>query len=173
MDVPYHFFDDGKKLTDYDASEWIFRKPQLIDVPSEDGYLVTYNDVSSKINKETDLLLIRTGYEKFRREPKYYQENPGLSADLAKGLRENYQNICALGVDIISITSIKHRVDGRNAHREFLSSHFDSKPIVLIEDMLLQNFINDISQVIILPLLIQDADGAPCTVIGKVFKESI
>ncbi len=166
VDVPYHFLDDGKKLTDYDASYWIFNEPQLIDVPSENGYLVTYNDISGKINDETDLLLIRTGYEKFRSNPGYWQNNPGLSADLAKGLRTNYQNIRALGVDVISITSRLHREEGRRAHREFLGCQFESEPIVLIEDMSLLNYTYYINQVIISPLMIKNADGAPCTIIA-------
>ncbi len=166
VDVPYHFLEDGKKLTDYDASYWIFNKPQLIDVPGEDGYLVTYDDISGKLNDETDLLLIRTGYETFRSNPKYWQSNPGLSADLAEGLRTNYQNIRALGVDVISITSRLHREEGRKAHREFLSGNYASEPTVLIEDMSLLNLTYGISQVIVLPLMIAGADGAPCTIIA-------
>ena len=166
VDVPYHFLDDGKKLTDYDASYWIFNEPQLIDVPGENGYLVSYNDISGKINEETDLLLIRTGYEEFRSNPEYWQKSPGLSADLAKGLRTNYQNIRALGVDVISITSRLHREEGRKAHREFLGDHYASEPFVLIEDMSLSNFTDNISQVIVLPLMIAGADGAPCTIIA-------
>ena len=166
IDVPYHFFEDGKKLTDYDASFWIFNEPHLIDVPGENGYLVNYNDISGKINEETDLLLIRTGYEKFRSNPEYWQNNPGLSADLAKGLRTNYQNIRALGVDVISITSRLHREEGRKAHREFLGGHYASEPFVLIEDMSLSNLTDYISQVIVLPLMIAGTDGAPCTIIA-------
>ena len=168
LDVPYHFFDDGKKLTDYDdASFWIFAHPICIDIPAEDGYMVTYKDVKEKIKKENDLLLIRTGYEKFRNDRKYWQKNPGLSSDLAKGLRTNYPNIRALGVDVISITSLLHREEGRKAHKEFLGSHYDnSDPIVLIEDMSLIKYNNFINQVIITPLMIEDSDGAPCTVIA-------
>jgi kynurenine formamidase len=172
VDVPYHFIDDGQKLTSYDASFWIFNHPVCIDVLAEEGYLISYNDVVGKINKKTDLLLIRTGYETFRSEPKYWQNNPGLSSNLAKGLRTNYPNIRALGVDVISISSRLHRQKGRKAHREFLGSHYGSEPIVLIEDMSLINYRSEISRVIVLPLMILGADGAPCTVIGKVIEKN-
>lgn len=162
VDVPYHFFDDGKKLTDYAASFWIFTHPVCIDVPGEDGYLVSYKDVTGKINKETDLLLIRTGYEKYRSEPKYYQKNPGLSADLAKGLRANYPNIRAMGVDVISITSRLHRDEGREAHLAFLNPK-EGHPILLIEDMKL-DINSPFKKVLVAPLLIENADGVPCTV---------
>ena len=166
VDVPYHFFTNGKKLTDYDASQWIFNKPKLIDVPCEDGYLVTYNDISEKINNDTDLLLIRTGYEKFRHKPKYWQKNPGLCVDLAKQLRLKHPNVRAIGMDIISLTSRLHREEGRKAHREFLGDHYPSSPIVLIEDMSLINYKDIITNVLIAPLIVNDADGAPCTVIA-------
>ncbi len=166
VDVPYHFFKNGKKLTDYNVSFWIFDRPQLIDVSCEDGYLVAYSDISSIIRDETDLLLIRTGYEKYRFEPEYWQKNPGLSANLAINLRLNHSNIRAVGVDVISATSRLNREEGRKTHREFLGSQYDSAPIVLIEDMSLVNYPNNISTVVVVPLMIAHADGAPCTIIG-------
>ena len=167
IDVPYHFFEDGKKMTEYDASFWIFNDPICIDVPGEDGYLVKYEDVANSIKAETDLLLIRTGYEKHRYKKIYWQKNPGLSVDLATKLRTNHQNIRAVGIDVIAISSRLHREEGRKAHRELLGGHYDSQPIVLVEDMSLINFTTDISQVMIFPLLIKDADGAPCTAIAQ------
>ena len=166
VDVPYHFFEDGKKLTDYDASFWTFNHPVCVDVCGDDGYLVKYDDVVDSINLDTDLLLIRTGYEKYRDENIYWQKNPGLSVDLAKELRLKHPNVRAVGMDIISTTSRLHRKEGREAHREFLGSHYSSDPILLIEDMALKQYSNDDAQIIVLPLLIVSADGAPCTVIA-------
>ena len=166
VDVPYHFFENGKKLTDYDASYWIFYKPILVDVPGDDGYLVRYDDVRESINKDTDLLLIRTGYEKHRGVKKYWQKNPGLSVDMARNLRLKHPSIRAVGMDIISTTSRLHRKEGREAHREFLGSHYSSDPILLIEDMALKQYSNDDAQIIVLPLLIVSADGAPCTIVA-------
>ena len=166
VDVPYHFINNGKKLTDYSASFWIFNKPQCIDVSVDDGDLVTYADIANKIKIGTDLLLIRTGFEIYRSTPSYWQKNSGLSADLAKGLRSNHSSIRALGVDVISITSRLHRNEGREAHREFLGDNHQSDPIILIEDMSLSKYKNKISKIVILPLMIAGADGAPCTVIA-------
>lgn len=166
LDVPYHFFDNGKKLTEYDSSFWIFNHPICVDVPSKDGYLVKYNDVANAIDKQTDLLLIRTGYEIYRNKKKYWQKNPGLSVNLATELRLNHPNIRAVGIDTISITSRLHRKEGRKAHKEFLGDAFDSSPIILIEDMSLKRYTKIISQVIVAPLRINDADGAPSTIIA-------
>ena len=164
VDVPYHFFDDGKTLTDYPPSFWIFNEPQLIDVPSTDGYLVAHDDILNKLKDKTDLLLISTGYEKYRDEARYWQKNPGLSKNLAQKIRTNFPQIRAIGLDTISITSRLHREEGREVHSEFLGSHYEFEPIVIIEDMSLLNYTDNINQVIISPLMIENADGAPCTI---------
>ncbi len=154
-------------MTYYDPYCWIFNHPLCVDAPGEDGYLIKYKDVANSIKLETDLLLLRTGYEKFRMETKYWKKNPGLSPNLAMELRTNHSNIRAVGVDVISITSRMHKDEGRKAHREFLGNQYDSNPIVLIEDMSLINFMTDISQVTVLPLMISNADGSPCTIIAQ------
>ena len=166
VDVPYHFFNDGKKLTDYNASFWIFNHPVCVDVHGDDGSLVTYDKVVNQLNEETNLLLIRTGFEEFRGESRYWQKNPGLSVELAKELRSNHPSIRAVGVDVISITSRLRREEGRKAHQEFLGNCYESDPIILIEDMALKNYCNNISSVIALPLVIESSDGAPCTVLA-------
>ena len=46
LDVPYHFFEDGKKLTDYKSSFWFFNNPICADVSAEDGFMISYNDTN-------------------------------------------------------------------------------------------------------------------------------
>lgn len=167
LDVPFHFFDDGKKLIEYDPSFWFFKNPLCIDIPCDDGDLIQYKDVKNDLKDDTDLLLIRTGYEKFRTNRKYWERNPGLSANLGEGIRSKHKNIRAVGVDLISITSRLHRIEGRKAHRVFLGENYSSDPIVLIEDMSLLSYNSKFSEVVVLPLLIDNADGAPCTIIAK------
>ncbi len=65
----------------------------------------------------------------------------------------------AVGFDCISISSPKHRIEGREAHCEFLK-----RGIILIEDMKLGVLKKSPDRVIVSPLLIEDADGAPATV---------
>ena len=72
---------------EYPAEFWNFDNTQLIDVPGEDGYLVT---------PLTDILLIKTGYELFRNESLYWQYTPGLTPKLAVWLREKHPDIRAL-----------------------------------------------------------------------------
>ena len=166
LDVPKHFFNDGKTLSDYPASFWFFQKPQLIDVSYDDGQLIIPLEIVPNLNNDTDILLIRTGYEKYRQNTRYWAKNPGISAEMASILRLDFPSVRAVGMDFISVTSRLHREEGRKAHSKFLGDEYKSDPIVLIEDMSLINYTDDINRIIVCPLMIQDADGAPCVVFG-------
>ena len=166
IDVPKHFFNEGKSLSDYPATFWYFQKPQLIDVSCKDGQLILPVDIIPTLNGETDIVLFRSGYEKYRQNTRYWSKNPGISVELAMALRSNFPSLRAVGMDFISVTSRLHREEGKKTHREFLGNNYQSEPIVLIEDMSLKDYTEDINEIIVSPLMGQDADGAPCTIIA-------
>ena len=166
VDIPKHFFDSGSSLTDYPPDFWVFDNPMLVDVPGDDGYLISPKDVEGKITPETDILLLRTGYEKYRGDSRYWEHNPGLHPELGTWLRKGFPNMRILGMDIISITSRHHREEGRAAHRTLLDPDKPGKPLVAIEDMALSQVCGQLNSVIIVPLRVSKANGGPCTVIG-------
>lgn len=167
VDVPKHFFEQGKTITDYTPKEWIFTNVQVIDIPCRGSRLINADDMSNKINSKTDLLLIRTGYEQYRNVDKYWYDNPGLSADLGFWLREKFNSIRAIGFDFISLSSWKHREEGKKAHRAFLNPQGVGDPILIIEDMKLSNCNGKINKIIIAPLFIKNSNGAPVTVFAE------
>ena len=67
-------------------------------------------------------------------------------------------------MDLISVSSYSNRSEGRKAHQAFLKPEIGN-PILLVEDMKL-NIKGPFSKVIVAPLLIDKADGAPCTVLA-------
>ena len=107
------------------------------------------------------MLLIKTGFEKYRAEEIYWQNSPGLHPKLAYWLKEKSPSLKAIGIDFISISNLNNRALGRQAHIAFLS-----KNILLIEDMKLSCVNSNLKTVIVLPLRVEGADGAPCTAIG-------
>lgn len=109
VDAPLHFFDSGPSLTDYPPEFWLFENPLLVDVPGNDGYLIGPKDVEGAITPKTDLLLLRTGYEKFRRDSQYWEYNPGLDPELGTWLRKHFPNVRVVGMDVISVTSRHQR----------------------------------------------------------------
>lgn len=166
VDAPRHFFDSGPSLTDYPPEFWIFENPLLVDVPVEDGYLIGPMDVEKAISNETDILLLRTGYEKYRGTDRYWEHNPGLSPELAAWLRKNFPTLRMVGMDLISVTSRHHRITGRAAHRAFLDPGLPGNSVLLIEDMALKHVNVSLKRLIIAPLRVNQVDSGSCTVFG-------
>lgn len=166
VDAPRHFFDDGKDVTDYPPEEWMFHHPLLLDLKVDVGELVSVAHVEplcAEPRADTDLVLLRTGMERFRSEETYWRESPGFSADLAPWLLDRFPLLGAIGLDTLSISSLRYREEGRLVHRAFLG-----RDVRIFEDLALGAIFPGASleSVIALPLRISDGDGAPCSVIA-------
>lgn len=166
IDLPLHFDDKGKKLNEFSANEWIFRRPFLIEISCEEDVIINPDPLFESIPLDCDFLIIKTGFQKHRKEQKYWRNNPGLSPDLAIWLRKNRPQLRALGFDFISITSYSNRPLGRQAHKEFLNSEMTGQPLRVIEDMKLDGLTQAPNLVFVAPILVDSADGAPVTVIA-------
>ncbi len=169
IDFPKHFDNKGNRLSDYDVNFWICDHPVFIDVSTvSKGYILTPEDLGlDLVDRETDLLLIKTGFSKYRKSKDYWQYNPGFSPEIADFLRTELSNVKMIGFDSISLSSYTNRTLGREAHRSFLKN---KKPILIIEDMDLTKLKagTDLIEVIVSPLMIKDADGSPCSVLAKI-----
>lgn len=168
IDVPYHFDINGAKVTEISLSDWIFNIVQLIDVPCYGARLIDINDIEGiSMDPNIEMLLIRTNYEKYRQEDKYWNDNPGLSPELANYLRENFPKLRCIGFDFISITSWKFRKIGGISHKAFLAPEDNAKPILAIEDMSLKNLNGKIDWVIVSPIFVENENGAPVTIFAN------
>jgi arylformamidase len=157
IDFPYHFSDDGKKCGDYPASFWVFNKI---------GYLkCAINEIEKDIERlssDIEILIVRTGFGKKRGFTEYWSSQPVIPSSLACIIKKKFPNIRVFGFDLISLTSKLDRIEGKNAHIEFLLKN----EILILEDMYLENLETTPSTIIIAPLQIYDADGVPCNVIS-------
>jgi arylformamidase len=167
IDFPYHFNPEGKTINDYPADFWQFDLVELIDLSGkvDDGQIIGPELFPKPINCETGLILIKTGYEKYRGTNRYTLTPPGLSANLVPCFREKYPKLRCVGMDLISVSSYSNRNEGHKAHHAFLNPE-EGEPILLIEDMKLDVF-DLISKVIVAPLRIEKADGVPVTVFAE------
>ena len=166
IDFPAHFSLSGKTLSDYSAAFWIFDRVQIVDISGgvSDTKIIDSSLFPELTDKNVELLLIKTGYGKYRGTDRYSLTPPGLSSELAPFLRMNLPDLRCIGMDLISISSFSNRVEGRKAHKAFLNPEI-GEPILLIEDMKLDSG-GPFRKVIVAPLSIENADGAPCTVFG-------
>lgn len=171
IDAPKHFFDNGKTIDQYLASFWIFSSVRLVDIPLVAGEFVKVEHLEGRLDNETDCLLIRTGFEKWRGERIYWERNPGVSAEVGSWLKNNYPKVRILGIDTISVSSWVNRPIGREAHRALLSG---ADEILLIEDMRLSELESSscINEIVVAPMLVSNGDGAPCTIIARINDEN-
>ena len=168
VDVPFHFNENGKKVGDYSVDNWVFTEVELIDIPCTEGILIGENEIEQfELNPKMEILLIRTGFEENRGTDNYWNDNPGLSYDLAPYLRRKFPALRCVGFDFISLTSWKYRKEGRESHKIFLAPQANENPILAIEDMSLKNVIAKINWLVVAPIIVEDGNGAPVTVIAS------
>ena len=171
IDLPRHFVKDGKTVTDYPPDFWIFKNPVVVDVsPIDPGKIVNQADIDfDAISPDVDLLLIKTGFGRYRSDDIYWTKNPGFSDQLPEILRTRFRLLRAVGVDSISISSFVQRDIGRKAHKAFLKGE---TPLLIIEDLDLNRVGENsgLTQVIVAPLLVEGAEGSPCSVFAEIIE---
>ena len=163
IDVPYHFSDSGQTITDFKPETWFFKRPCLVEYPARPDELIDAGEWLAGVPDDTDLLIIRTGFEEFRDKEQYWKHNPGLAPGFAAWLRQHRPFVRCVGFDFISLTAFQHREVGRESHRQFLCT---KTPILIIEDMALKKYHSGIKTLIVSPLMVAGADGAPVTIFG-------
>jgi len=165
VDFPRHFADTGKSINDYPPSFWKFTNIYIFTYPANCNEILSDQQIDPRqIPINTDFLIINTRFGKERNTDKYWNNNPGLSPELATALKKKCPGMKAIGIDAISVSGYQNRKLGRIAHKEFLINN----DILLIEDMKLDNIEDKtITSVIALPLLIDNTDGAPITIIAE------
>lgn len=166
VDAPRHFISDGRTINSFSASEWIFYNPCIINIDIPPGTLIEQEHIINyNISEQADFIIFKTGFENFREEGIFWQQSPGLAPELAEFLLLKCPHLRAVGMDFISISSLKHRKKGRMAHREFLQ-----REILIFEDMRLSELQThvQIQKVIALPLRFQEGDGAPVSIVGVI-----
>lgn len=158
IDFPFHFSNSGKKSNDYPASFWIFEKIGFLDCSID-----SVEDQIDSLPQDIELLILKTGFGAKRVEQDYWASQPVIPAQFAWLFRSKFPSLRVFGFDMISLTSKLNKEEGRNAHLAFLLEH----NILVLEDMNLEFLRNTPQRVIIAPLLIENADGTPCTVIAS------
>ena len=170
IDMPYHFYENGQTIVDFDASFWIFDNVLFIDVQPRN--LVIENELLSRLDDIEDIgydiLIVKTGICDLRDKDIFWSQNYGFGPKIYNYLSNRFPNIRVFGFDSISVSSFSNRALGRESHKAFLNSN---KPILLLEDMDLRSVgeYTKFKEIIISPLRVAKCDGLPCTVLGKFY----
>jgi kynurenine formamidase len=168
VDAPWHFVASGLRICDFRLEEFVFEHPLCIDVALSDGQLLEPDHFRphAKRISTADLLLVRTGYSRIRRQApeRYTLQSPGMSTAGASFLAEQFPGLRALGLDTISLASMQHLEEGLEAHRILFRG--TGRRFLVVEDMNLDFDLARLRQVIALPLFIEGVDSSLCTVMG-------
>jgi len=171
IDFPFHFYENGRKSSDFKTPFFINKKIGFIELETicEPGEVISVNHIkkqSGLLENDIEVLLLKTGFQKYRNDIAYWSKNPGYDKSLFVFFRMKFPNLKFFGFDTISLTSVLNRNVGKEAHLSFLNI---LDPILVIEDMdlsiLNSNLILD--ELIIAPILIANSDGAPVNCILK------
>jgi len=159
LDCPAHFCLEGACVDRFDAQTFVCENVGFISCEIE-----AIEQMISKLDSGIEALIVRTGFEAYRGQERYTQEQPIIEPSLAKILRHAFPNLRFFGFDLISVSSMLNRPLGREAHRAFLCD----ADIMLIEDMALAHLEEEveIARLVIAPLRVEEGDGVPCTIIG-------
>jgi len=170
-DAPNHYVSGAKTISELHLNRFIYEAPLLLDIPKDSCEKVTPADLipyEEQISR-CDLLMIRTGFSKYRSKnpPIYEEQGPGISSECAEYLITNFKNISALAVDFVSLASFSDQEDGNKAHQILLGMYSDHF-ICGIEDVDMENVnSNNLMRVFAFPLFIKGIDSAPVTVIAQ------
>jgi kynurenine formamidase len=173
FDAPLHFNPKGIPMHELPIDYFAYKGEHVLlaDVPKAPKEVVTKEDIRpyEKELKNAKLLLIRTGFEKYKySQPKIYEnEGPCLHPDLSRYLVENFENLLCVGMDFLSIGSPCNDL-GKDGHQWLLGYH-TKKFVTAIEDMPLSPLGNKkIKTVTLGPLRIVGADSAQVSVIAEI-----
>lgn len=179
IDAPYHFNEAGKRITDLDINELVFTYPVVLDIPKVDGELITAADLQEQhaAIAQADLLLICTGWAASYRasDPERYgRKAPGFAASAGRFLLDECPQLRALAMDIPSAASPENphaNEEGLEFHRIVLGTYGNphDRYILLIEDARLEPDLttSQLSRIIVAPLWLEEADGAPVTILAE------
>lgn len=161
MDFPFHFDPKGKTLNDYEDNFFYFKNVLFETIEKKDSELISSQDLQKiKPDPNCEILIIKSGWSANRDQERYMLTPPGVHENCAAYLRKHFPKLRVLGFDFISLSSFTNRTMGRQAHKAFLSH---PQAICILEDMDLSS-VKVINNLLISPLMIDQADGSPVTV---------
>jgi len=171
IDTGWHVIPDGKKINDFNISDFVFDKPTLIECRKENLEKINREDLEphAEALKNCDLLFVYTGFSKYRSpDPKrYVLQSPAFSVEGAQYIVDNFNNIRCIGMDFMGAENIPEgRKTGWPVHKVLLGNN---RNFFHIEDMNLASVVGKkIKRVYVAPLRMVDLEASPVTVIAEV-----
>jgi len=147
IDAPFHMLENGKKLTDFPIETFI---GDAIVIEIKNGIEPNLDDV-----KAGDIVFFLTGQTKKAYSDNFFKDNLVIT-------KETAQKLINKKVKIVGIDSFSPDNEPFEVHKMFFKDE-----ILIVENLVnLEKLNGKRFKCYIFPLKIQDADGAPCRVVG-------
>lgn len=156
IDAPAHFFPEGQTLPDFPVNRFFGRAVCLDKTEPLAGAIGLTNKESTLIDRlAPDWILIRSGFDRYWTDKRYFKEHPVLSDKLVMALLET--DVLGIGVDFPSIDAADAGKAGFPVHRLWLAGGR-----LVVENLcnLAQVPVNQAFDFCALPLKM-DTEGAP------------
>ncbi|MGL5416100.1 MAG: cyclase family protein [Clostridium sp.] len=156
IDMPRHIFDDGKSLDDFSVDKFI-GKAYILDFRNEKE--ISKKAIIKKVKniEEYRYLIFKTGAEKIWGKREYLNNYITFSKDAIDFLG-SLEELYGIGIDAISIDEVEN--EELKNHKGILG-----KDKIIIENLCSLEKIDGEYEIIIAPLKIGRADGAPARVL--------
>ncbi|GAA0071903.1 cyclase family protein [Clostridium sardiniense] len=154
IDSPRHIFEDGITISEINLNKFIGTAYMIDCSDTEEIDLDTILKHEYEI-RNVEYLILKSGWESKWNTEIYFKDYPTLSYEASKFLSE-LDNLNGIGVDCISIDSEYGELYN---HKNLLL-----KGKIIIENLCNLNDIEERFKIIVSPLKLKDADGAPARV---------
>jgi arylformamidase len=166
LDAPRHFLADGLTVDDLPLSALI-GQASFIDLALDEALRAAITApmlaaAGGHVRAE-DRLFIRTGFCELYRDPRYF-EHPYLTEDAVDWLLE--RRVSLIGLDVLAPEvphSMREHPFAFPVHHRLLGAG-----VLIAENVNLPRSLPARFEVMILPLLIRDGDGAPARIVAEV-----
>lgn len=151
LDVPFHFYADGKTLDDFQVTDFI-KRVHVIEIMDPDRITASEVDWSLISPGEGVLFKTRNSREGLVKSGKFVSDFVYLSSDAAKKVNECKASL--VGIDYISIEQfgVKHF----HSHLEVLG-----QDVIVLEAVNLESILEGTYTLMCLPLKLSGADASP------------
>jgi len=159
IDAPAHMLSDGPYLDNLKIDHFI-GNAIIVDFSDKEKKVIDVESLESYEDKirNVEFVIIKTGWDKYWGNEKYYENFPSLSEEAAQWLSEFH--LKGIGIDAISIDAVDSTTFA--IHKVLME-----KNILIIENLTnLDRIQNEYFILSILPLKNKDGDGSPVRAIS-------
>ncbi|MCF8029900.1 MAG: cyclase family protein [Desulfohalobiaceae bacterium] len=165
VDAPLHFLSGGMSVERIPLHKLLGYTAVLDFSGLEAGARIQWRELEHALAGagNPDKVLIHTGWDRDFGSPQYFRDFPALSREAAEGLAG--LQIDLLGVDTPSPSQLDD--PEQKIHKDLLAAE-----IVIVENLCGLKRLVPFAEVVILPLAIREASGAPCRAVGRPQEDS-